>query len=148
MKMNKKGFTLIEMLVVIAIIAVLVAIVVPTVSKSTEKSKAAADAANLRTIAAEAAIDYLDNDKLDNTYTATCKTFSNATIAVYKHDKTGEIKAVYVVTGDNAGNYDVASFAAVADQGGTPAAANLTDYSTVPVATTPAPGQGGKGGGT
>ena len=34
-KMNKKGFTLIEMLVVIAIIAVLVAIIVPTVSNST-----------------------------------------------------------------------------------------------------------------
>ena len=31
MKMNKKGFTLIEMLVVIAIIAILVAIVIPVV---------------------------------------------------------------------------------------------------------------------
>ena len=140
MKMNKKGFTLIEMLVVIAIIAVLVAIVVPTVSKSTEKSKAAADAANLRTIAAEAAIDYLDNDKLDNTYTATCKTFSGASIEVYKHKATGEIKAVYVVTtgsGDSAttGTYDVTSFADVADKGGEPAPATMTDYEKVAIAT-------------
>lgn len=45
---NKKGFTLIEMLVVIAIIAVLVSIVIPTVSSSSSKAKAAADAANLR----------------------------------------------------------------------------------------------------
>lgn len=59
MKMNKKGFTLIEMLVVIAIIAILVSIVVPVVSNSTVKSKAAADAANLRSIVAEASIDYL-----------------------------------------------------------------------------------------
>lgn len=47
---NKKGFTLIEMLVVIAIIAVLVSIVIPTVSATTTKAKAAADAANLRSI--------------------------------------------------------------------------------------------------
>lgn len=47
-KMNKKGFTLIEMLVVIAIIAILVAIIIPTVMNATDKSKAATDAANLR----------------------------------------------------------------------------------------------------
>lgn len=47
---SKKGFTLIEMLVVIAIIAVLVSIIVPTISNSTAKAKAAADAANLRTV--------------------------------------------------------------------------------------------------
>lgn len=53
MKMNKKGFTLIEMLVVIAIIAVLVAIVIPTVTSATEKAKEAADAANIRAAIAE-----------------------------------------------------------------------------------------------
>ena len=58
--MNKKGFTLIEMLVVIAIIAVLVAIVVPAVSNSTVKASAASNAANLRSYAAEVAIVYLN----------------------------------------------------------------------------------------
>ena len=52
-KMNKKGFTLIEMLVVIAIIAVLVAIVIPVVGNSTEKAKEAKDAANVRSAIAE-----------------------------------------------------------------------------------------------
>ena len=56
MKMNKKGFTLIEMLVVIAIIAILVAIIVPTVANSTKKASCAANAANIRSVAAEIAI--------------------------------------------------------------------------------------------
>jgi len=51
---KNKGFTLIEMLVVIAIIAIMVAIVVPTVSKATKRAKAATDAANLRSIYAQA----------------------------------------------------------------------------------------------
>jgi len=50
-KLNK-GFTLIEMLVVIAIVAILVAVVVPLVLSSTQKAKAATDAANLRSILA------------------------------------------------------------------------------------------------
>ena len=53
MNMNKKGFTLIEMLVVIAIIAVLVSIVIPVVGNSTEKAKEASDAANIRAAIAE-----------------------------------------------------------------------------------------------
>ena len=62
MKMNKKGFTLIEMLVVIAIIAILVAIVVPTVSSATEKAKEATDAANIRSTVAEVTLKGLDTN--------------------------------------------------------------------------------------
>ena len=50
---NKKGFTLIEMLVVIAIIAVLVAIIIPVVTNSTVKAAAAANAANMRSFKSE-----------------------------------------------------------------------------------------------
>ena len=57
---NKKGFTLIEMLVVIAIIAVLVAIIIPVIGNSTIKASAAANAANLRSYASEIAILYLE----------------------------------------------------------------------------------------
>lgn len=45
---NKKGFTLIEMMVVIAIIAALVGILVPTVTTARTKAAAATNAANLR----------------------------------------------------------------------------------------------------
>lgn len=47
---KRKGFTLVEMLVVIAIIALLVSIIIPVVGKSTVKSAAATNAANLRSI--------------------------------------------------------------------------------------------------
>ena len=61
-KMNKKGFTLIEMLVVIAIIAVLVSIIIPVVGNSTEKAAAATDAANLRSMKASLTIAYMNGD--------------------------------------------------------------------------------------
>ena len=62
MKMNKKGFTLIEMLVVIAIIAILVAIVIPTVSNATTKAKEATDVANLRSYVAQYQVATVSND--------------------------------------------------------------------------------------
>lgn len=58
-KLNKKGFTLIEMLVVIAIIAILVAIIIPTVTNATEKARQATDVANIRGYIAELQIDTL-----------------------------------------------------------------------------------------
>ena len=49
MRKNKKGFTLAELLIVVAIIAVLVAISIPIFTTQLEKSREATDAANMRT---------------------------------------------------------------------------------------------------
>ena len=62
MKHSKKsshGFTLMEMLIVVAIIAVLVAIAIPVVSHSLHKSREAADLANIRSYYAYLQADYL-----------------------------------------------------------------------------------------
>ena len=49
MKKNKnKGFTLMEMLIVVGIIAVLIAIAIPVFSTQMEKSREAVDLANIR----------------------------------------------------------------------------------------------------
>lgn len=58
-KLNKKGFTLAELLVVVAIIGVLVAISIPIFTSQLEKSRDAVTAANLRAAYAEAAADVL-----------------------------------------------------------------------------------------
>lgn len=62
LKKNEKGFTLMEMLIVVAIIAVLVAIAIPTFNSSLNKAKAATDAANIRAGYASAMLKVLESD--------------------------------------------------------------------------------------
>lgn len=64
-KMNKKGFTLAELLIVVAIIAVLVAISIPIFSAQLEKAKEATDMANIRSAYAEVIADYLGDSTKD-----------------------------------------------------------------------------------
>lgn len=52
-KLTKKGFTLAELLIVVAIIAVLVAVAIPVFSSQLEKSREAVDLANIRAAYAE-----------------------------------------------------------------------------------------------
>ncbi len=59
---NKKGFTLAELLVVVAIIAVLVAIAIPIFTSQLEKAREATDLANIRAAYAEVASDYLTDN--------------------------------------------------------------------------------------
>lgn len=83
---NKKGFTLIEMLVVIAIIAVLVAIVIPVVGNSTNKAACATNAANLRSVKAEVTTAFLTDDdtkySFDGIKEATGGTLKDGTVTV------------------------------------------------------------------
>ena len=60
-KNNKKGFTLAELLIVVAIIAVLVAIAIPVFNAQLEKSRESVDIANVRSAYAEVVADYLAN---------------------------------------------------------------------------------------
>ena len=63
MKNNRKGFTLAELLIVVAIIAVLVAIAIPVFTTQLEKSREAVDASNIRAAYAEVMTESMTNDK-------------------------------------------------------------------------------------
>ena len=65
-KVNKKGFTLAELLIVVAIIAVLVAISIPIFASQLEKSRDATDEANVRSAIAEVTAAVLSDDKKDS----------------------------------------------------------------------------------
>lgn len=59
---DNKGFTLAELLIVVAIIGVLVAISIPIFSKQLEKARDATTLANLRNVYAEVQTEYMDLD--------------------------------------------------------------------------------------
>ena len=58
---NNKGFTLAELLIVVAIIAVLVAIAIPVFRGQLSRAEAAADQANCRSLYAELQVSYLES---------------------------------------------------------------------------------------
>ena len=69
---NSKGFTLMEMLIVVAIIAVLIAIAIPTFNASLNKAKVATDEANIRSGYASVMAEVLtadENFETEKTYT-------------------------------------------------------------------------------
>ncbi len=72
MKKNNKGFTLAELLIVVAIIAVLVAIAIPVFTNQLERSREATDMANARSAYGELISKYL-MDGASHTATIPCK---------------------------------------------------------------------------
>lgn len=62
MKQNKNGFTLMELLIVIAIIAVLIAVAIPVFASQLEKTREATDLANVRSAYAQVSTEALLGD--------------------------------------------------------------------------------------
>lgn len=130
-KTHKRGFTLIEMLVVIAIIAILVAIVIPVVSNATTKAKAATDAANLRSVMGLANTLLMENDTnaaatIAGLQAADSATFPGAKPFIF-YVNPGFIIAYYE---HNGAIYTVDSFADAATTGSAPVPATLPSEGT------------------
>ncbi len=81
---KKKGFTLMEMMIVVAIIAVLIAIIIPTFKSALDRAHAAADEANLRAYYAEQMADAILKDSAPTAPTDTTSvTVSGVTYKLY-----------------------------------------------------------------
>lgn len=123
---HRKGFTLIEMLVVIAIVAILVAVIVPAVSNATIRAKASTDAANLRTILGEA------NSRLVGSEVEVAAAASNMTYFNCATFSGGKAYIYYVTPGfiiayfeNNGSKYTIDSFSEAASTGNPPVATEL-----------------------
>jgi len=84
---NKKGFTLAELLVVVAIIAVLVAVSIPIFTAKLEKSRETTDIANMRAAKAAATVELLANED------STGATVSSGSKTEYYNIETGKLVA-------------------------------------------------------
>ncbi len=107
MKKNNKGFTLAELLIVVAIIAVLVAIAIPVFTTQLEKSKEGTDIANLRSAYAAGTVAALTGQVGETTIDT-----SNYT-AKYNPNIDGSLDAGGIVIGKGTakdGKSDVSAF--------------------------------------
>ncbi len=95
-KNNNKGFTLAELLIVVAIIAVLTAIAIPVFTSQLEKSREATDLSNIRADYAEIQAALLTGDL---STTSTTLTLSNGHAATLTGDTTAAGDFTVAVTG-------------------------------------------------
>lgn len=72
-RLTKKGFTLAELLIVVAIIAVLVAIAIPIFTTQLEKAREATDLANIRSAYAEVMVDAITDEATQHQRTVQLK---------------------------------------------------------------------------
>ena len=84
-KLNRSGFTLAELLIVVAIIAVLVAVSIPVFTSQLEKSRESTDIANLRAARAAAISAYLTEEEIGSKQCGSAQ--SDAVVLYYDAQK-------------------------------------------------------------
>ena len=80
-KMNKKGFTIVELVIVIAVIAILAAVLIPTFSGIIEKANKSATLQEARNAYTEAYADDIQDGVIDNAINGTAMSTDGYTVA-------------------------------------------------------------------
>ena len=100
-KNSKKGFTLMEMLIVVAIIAILVAIAIPVFSAQLSKAKDRVEEANQRSAKSMAYAQYLlDEDTDEATYHVVVDGNENMKIATAASTTKGDVNYEVTIAAD------------------------------------------------
>ncbi len=98
-KQNKKGFTLAELLIVVAIIAVLTAIAIPLFVGALDKAQEARDNANIRAVRGAATVYLLEKSGDDTVWTDDAKKTTGWDVEA-EITSSGEIKTLKVTPGN------------------------------------------------
>lgn len=103
---NKKGFTLSELLIVVATIAILVEISIPIFTSQLHKAKVATDWANLRALYAELQVHATEDG--DYSYALGCRVSADKKSITCSDGNSVELEEglIYMHTGDKQYNYD------------------------------------------
>ena len=115
---NSKGFTLMEMLIVVAIIAVLVAIAIPTFTSSLNKARVATDEANIRSGYASVMAKILTEQIVTNDTTNAGQAADETYVllvdgTVRKNSETSGMPADYTTVGKNDTDVSIAGTKAI-----------------------------------
>lgn len=81
--LTKKGFTLIELIVVIAILAILAAILIPSLMSYIQQANIARDQANARSQYSAAVLDVAIDGTQDETYEDCTVTITNGAVSAF-----------------------------------------------------------------
>lgn len=111
LRKNEKGFTLAELLIVVAIIGVLVAISIPIFTSQLEKSREAVDLVNVRSAYAEVVANYLTDTKASSIEVSASQTepdWQGAASQIVNKPISAKVKgSSYVVSVDSSGTVTV-----------------------------------------
>jgi prepilin-type N-terminal cleavage/methylation domain-containing protein len=105
-KLNKKGFTLIELIVVIAILAILAAILIPAVTGYITKATQAKDSANCRALYSQVSLQVM----LDQTADPADGGLVSGLTVTFDEDPTNNVVSNFSCTGTS-GTYAAPGFA-------------------------------------
>lgn len=98
-KNKKKGFTLIELVIVIAILAILAAILIPSISGYVNKANDARNQANGRSVYMAATLAVSENEDTEK-QKAAASSLSDTKVSEIKTDDSGNVTSVTYSIGD------------------------------------------------
>lgn len=103
-KNNKKGFTLVELVIVVAVMAILVAVAIPTVASITGKARTAVADANAQTIESMLKLELADLDKAKLTEKDAADALAEANLGITSGTFYTDLETCNVGTATTAGD--------------------------------------------